>query len=294
MKSDGMPTYNFANVIDDHLMEISHVLRGEDHITNTPKQMMVYNAFDWSIPTFGHMTLIVNQNNKKLSKRDESIIQFIEQYQELGYLPEALFNFISLLGWSPNTEDEILSREQFIEYFDETRLSKSPAKFDKEKLAYINNRYIKEQTLEETVELCMPFLIKEDIVQGQSEEWIENLVSIFKDRLSFGAEIVDLYDEFVDQEFVLDDEMKEFIEQEGVNETLITFRNLLNDLEEFKASNLFPVIKQTGKDSGAKGKMLYMPLRIATTASMHGPDLPKILDLLGKEKIISRLNQVIK
>ncbi|PAT02478.1 glutamate--tRNA ligase [Candidatus Izimaplasma bacterium ZiA1] len=294
VKNNGIPTYNFACAIDDHLMEISHVLRGEDHITNTPKQMMIYNALGWDIPTFAHMTLIVNQNNKKLSKRDESIIQFIEQYQELGYLPEALFNFISLLGWSPNTEDEILSKDQFIEYFDEKRLSKSPAKFDKEKLAYINNRYIKDLTVEETVELCMPFLIKENIIQGQSDEWVESLVSVFKDRLSFGAEIVDLYDEFVDQEFILDDEMTEFINQEGVNETLITFRDLLTDLDDFRASNLFPIIKQTGKDSGAKGKMLYMPLRIATTASMHGPDLPKILDLLGKEKIISRLNQVIK
>ncbi|MFK5883426.1 MAG: glutamate--tRNA ligase, partial [Candidatus Izemoplasma sp.] len=150
MKNNGIPTYNFACAIDDHLMEISHVLRGADHITNTPKQLMVYRAFKWEPPVFGHMTLIVNDDNKKLSKRDESIIQFIQQYQELGYLPEALFNFISLLGWSPKGEEEILSHDQLIEMFDESRLSKSPAKFDKEKLAYINNRYVKALTIEET------------------------------------------------------------------------------------------------------------------------------------------------
>ena len=127
VKKDGIPTYNFAVAIDDYLMEISHVLRGDDHISNTPKQLMIYEAFGWEPPIFGHMTLIVNENRKKLSKRDETIIQFIEQYEELGYLPEALFNFITLLGWSPGGEEEIFSKEEFIEIFDPNRLSKSPA-----------------------------------------------------------------------------------------------------------------------------------------------------------------------
>ncbi len=294
VRENGIPTYNFACVIDDYLMKISHVLRGEDHITNTPKQIMVYKALGWDAPIFGHMTLIVNENMKKLSKRDFSIIQYIEQYQELGYLPDALFNFISLLGWSPKGEEEILSREQLIEMFDSTRLSKSPAKFDKEKLAYINNRYIKELSVEDTVELCMPHLVEEGIVQGKDDEWIYSLVSVFKGRMSFGAEIIDLYDEFFEQEFVLDQEMIDFLNQEGVNETLIAFRDLLQELESFNAVDIKPFIKQAGKIAGSKGKMLFMPLRIATTASMHGPDLPQVLALLGKETVIERLNINIK
>ena len=294
MKNNGIPTYNFACAVDDHLMEITHVLRGEDHITNTPKQMMIYKAFKWTPPIFGHMTLIVNENNKKLSKRDHSIIQYIEQYQSLGYLPDALFNFISLLGWSPKGEEEILSHEDFIELFDETRLSKSPARFDKEKLAYINNRYIKGLTIEETIELCMPHLVNEGITEDKTEEWIYSLVSVFKDRISFGAEIIDLYDEFFEQEFVIDEEGKEFLDQEGVNNTLIAFRDLLVLLEDFSAGNIKPLIKEAGKISEAKGKMLFMPLRIATTASMHGPDLPQVLAILGKEIVIERLNSLIK
>lgn len=294
MKNNGIPTYNFACVVDDHLMEISHVLRGEDHISNTPKQLMVYNAFEWETPVFAHMTLIVNENNKKLSKRDFSIIQYIEQYQELGYLPDALFNFIGLLGWSPKGEEEIITHDQFIEQFDETRLSKSPSKFDKEKLSYINNRYVKELSLDDTVELCMPHLVKSGIYEGQSDEWISTLVSIFKDRLSYGAQISDLYEEFFNQEFLLDEELAAFISQEGVNETLIVFRKLLSDLEDFTAENIQPLIKETGKISGVKGKMLYMPLRIATTASMHGPDLQKVLGLLGKEIVLDRLDSIIK
>ncbi len=294
VRENGIPTYNFACVIDDYLMKISHVLRGEDHITNTPKQIMIYRALGWETPIFGHMTLIVNENMKKLSKRDFSIIQYIEQYQELGYLPDALFNFISLLGWSPKGEEEILNREQLIEMFDSTRLSKSPAKFDKEKLAYINNRYIKELSVEDTVELCMPHLVEEGIVQGKDDEWIYSLVSIFKGRMSYGAEIIDLYDEFFEQEFVLNQEMIDFISQEGVNETLIAFRDLLQELVTFNAVDIKPLIKQAGKIAGSKGKMLFMPLRIATTASMHGPDLPQVLSLLGKETVIERINANIK
>ena len=139
-KRDGFPTYNFAVAVDDHMMAITHVLRGDDHIANTPKQMMIYEAFDWKIPTFGHMTLIINsETGKKLSKRDETILQFIEQYKDLGYLPEAMFNFITLLGWSPVGEDEIFSKEDLIKMFDPERLSKSPAAFDQKKLEWINN-----------------------------------------------------------------------------------------------------------------------------------------------------------
>ncbi|MCK5761875.1 MAG: glutamate--tRNA ligase [Candidatus Izimaplasma sp.] len=294
MKNNGIPTYNFACAVDDHLMEITHVLRGEDHITNTPKQMMIYKALGWIPPIFGHMTLIVNENMKKLSKRDHSIVQYIEQYQSLGYLPDALFNFISLLGWSPKGEEEILTHDNLIEMFDESRLSKSPAKFDKEKLAYINNRYIKALSVEETIELCMPHIIDEGIAEGKSEEWIYSLVAVFKDRLSYGAEIIDLYDEFFEQEFILDEEGIEFLNQEGVNETLKTFRDLLIGLVNFDAAYIKAIIKETGKMSGAKGKMLYMPLRISTTASMHGPDLPQVLSILGKEIVIERLNSLIK
>ena len=134
VKANGIPTYNYAVVLDDHFMEISHVFRGEEHLSNTPKQLMVFDAFGWEYPKYGHMTLIINENRKKLSKRDESIIQFVTQYKDLGYLPEAMFNFFALLGWSPEGEDEIFTKEEFIKIFDVSRLSKSPSMFDKQKL----------------------------------------------------------------------------------------------------------------------------------------------------------------
>lgn len=293
MKSNGIPTYNFACAIDDYLMKITHVFRGEEHITNTPKQMMVYRAFGWEVPTFAHMTLIVNETGKKLSKRDQDTIQFIGQYATMGYLPEALFNFIALLGWSPGIEEEILSHDQLVDLFDVNRLSKSPSTFDKNKLAYINQRYIKELTTEEVLELCMPHLVEAGILEGRSHDWGVELISLFHDRLTYGAEIVDLYEEFFSEEFSIDEEAAAFIAQEGVKQTLEAFKEELASLEVFTAEGIQASIKVAGKATKAKGKMLFMPCRIATTGQMHGPDLPKALALLGQETVIARIKKVI-
>jgi nondiscriminating glutamyl-tRNA synthetase len=293
IKQNGIPTYNFACAIDDYLMEISHVLRGEDHITNTPKQMMIYNAFNWTPPTFGHMTLIVNEQGKKLSKRDESIIQFIEQYRALGYLPDAMFNFISLLGFSPKN-DEILDKDAIITEFDETRLSTSPATFDKDKLAYINNRYIKALDLEDTIALCKPFLQDAGIGDNQNQDWFESLIEVFKDRLSYGKQIVELYHDFFEQQFILDDEQRTFMNQEGVKALIETFKHNIDQEDTPDATTYKALIKGTGKETGMKGKMLFMPIRIAVSASMHGPDLPKMMHLMGKKRVIERLEKTLK
>ena len=153
-KRDGYPTYNFAVVVDDHDMQISHVIRGDDHIANTPKQLVVYDALGWEAPQFGHMTLIINsETGKKLSKRDTNTLQFIEDYRKKGYMSDAIFNFIALLGWNPGGEKEIFSREELIELFDENRLSKSPAAFDQKKLDWLDNEYIKNADFAKVFEL---------------------------------------------------------------------------------------------------------------------------------------------
>jgi nondiscriminating glutamyl-tRNA synthetase len=293
VKKNGIPTYNFAVVVDDHLMDITHVLRGEEHITNTPKQMGIYEAFGWEIPTFAHMTLIVKEDGKKLSKRDPNYIAFIEQYEKMGYLPEALFNFISLLGWSPEGEEEILSREDIIQRFDEKRLSKSPATFDKNKLTYINNRYIKALSTEQMVELCKPHLAKKGLLDTKEELWIQQIVALFHDRMSYAEEIIDLYEEFFEKTFSVTGEELEFIKQDGVYETLMQFKDNLLQLNDFTADYIQTVMKETGKQTKAKGKMLFMPCRIATTGQMHGPELPRMLELLGKDEVIERLNQTL-
>lgn len=292
VKKDGIPTYNFAVAIDDHLMKISHVLRGDDHISNTPKQLMIYEAFNWEPPTFGHMTLIVNESRKKLSKRDESIIQFIEQYAELGYLPEALFNFITLLGWSPQGEEEIFSKEEFIKIFDANRLSKSPALFDKQKLAWMNNQYMKKLDLDQVVALSLPHLIKAGIVSAEmngEEEWVRQLIALYHEQMSFGAEIVELSSMFFKDEIEYDEEAKSILSEEQVPEVLTAFYEEIDVLEPFEAAGIKKAIKAVQKSTGQKGKKLFMPIRVAVTGQMHGPELPNAIELLGKDKIKKRL-----
>ncbi|MCM3666890.1 glutamate--tRNA ligase [Mesobacillus subterraneus] len=297
VKKDGTPTYNYAVVLDDHLMKISHVLRGDDHISNTPKQLVIYEAFGWEPPVFGHMTLIVNESRKKLSKRDESIIQFIEQYEELGYLPEALFNFITLLGWSPSGEEEIFSKDEFIDIFDPARLSKSPALFDQQKLAWMNNQYMKKADLDRVVELALPHLLKAGKVsEGRTDEedaWVRSLISLYHDKMSFGAEIVEMSDLFFRDEVNYDEEAKEVLAGEQVPEVLRAFLAEIDQLEEFKADSIKAAVKAVQKATGQKGQKLFMPVRAAATGQTHGPDLMLAMELIGKEKVRERVQKLL-
>ncbi|WP_017754886.1 glutamate--tRNA ligase [Calidifontibacillus oryziterrae] len=297
VKKDGIPTYNYAVAIDDHLMEISHVLRGDDHISNTPKQLMIYEAFGWEPPVFGHMTLICNENRKKLSKRDETIIQFIEQYEQLGYLPEALFNFIALLGWSPGGEQEIFEKEDFIKLFDPSRLSKAPAVFDQNKLAWMNNQYMKAIDLDRLVNISLPHLIKAgrlpSDLTGEEREWAKQLIALHQEKMSYGAEIVELTEMFFKESIEFDEEAKEVLRGEQVSEVLKSFKEELEQLQTFSAEEIKAAMKSVQKNTGQKGKNLFMPIRVATTGQVHGPDLPQAISLLGKDRILSRLDSLL-
>ncbi|MEK4967708.1 glutamate--tRNA ligase [Cytobacillus sp. FSL R7-0696] len=297
VKKDGTPTYNFAVAIDDYLMKISHVLRGDDHISNTPKQMMIYEALGFQVPVFGHMTLIVNESRKKLSKRDESIIQFIEQYEELGYLPEALFNFIALLGWSPSGEEELFSKEELIEIFDESRLSKSPALFDMQKLAHINAQYMKKLDGDQLLALTLPHFKKAGKVGDNPSEdelqWLKKLVVLLQEKMSYGAQVIELSELFFVQDIEVEPEASEVLAEEQVPEVLTAFLHEVEALEVFEADQIKAAMKSVQKATGHKGKKLFMPIRSATTGQTHGPDLPKAMELLGRETVKIRLQRIL-
>lgn len=296
VKANGIPTYNFAVVLDDHFMDITHVFRGEEHLSNTPKQMMIFDAFGWEYPKYGHMTLIVNEDHKKLSKRDESIIQFVSQYKDLGYLPEAMFNFFALLGWSPEGEEEIFSKEQLIEIFDEKRLSKSPSMFDKNKLTWMNNQYIKKLPLEKVVDLALPHLQKAGLLpeelNEEQKDWATKLIALYHNQMSYGAEIVELSSQFFKDEVEYDEEAKAVLAGEQVPAIVESFKNQLGSLETFDAPSIKAAIKNVQKVTGAKGKNLFMPIRVMTTGQTHGPELPNAIELIGKEKILARLEKL--
>ncbi|MDU0329310.1 glutamate--tRNA ligase [Paenibacillus sp. 3LSP] len=293
VKKDGIPTYNFAVVLDDHLMNITHVLRGEDHVSNTPRQLMIYDAFGWEPPVFGHMTLIVGENHKKLSKRDESVIQFIEQYDQLGYLPEAMFNFIALLGWSPEGEEEIFSKDELISIFDANRLSRSPAVFDTNKLAHLNNHYIKNADPKRIASLAIPHLQQAGRLPAElspeQQAWAEALVALYQEQMTAASDIVELSELFFRSELSVDEEAAAVLAEPQVPNVLSTFLAKVEGLADFSEENIGAAIKEVQKETGSKGKGLFMPIRVALTGQMHGRDLNQTIFLLGRDKVIERL-----
>ncbi|GFO99966.1 glutamate--tRNA ligase [Lactobacillus helveticus] len=298
-KRDGMPTYNFAVVIDDHLMKITHVLRGDDHVSNTPKQLVVYEALGWEPPKFGHMTLIINsKTGKKLSKRDESVLQFIEQYRDLGYLPEAMFNFITLLGWSPKGENEIFNKREFIKQFDPARLSKSPAAFDQKKLEWINNQYIKKADRDTLLDLALNNLQEAGLVDEhptpEKMEWIRQLVNIYSVQMSYTKQIVDMAKIFFEEAKDLSDEEIEEIKNDDGRGVIEEFKKQLDLIPRFTSVQIMNAIQATRKVTGVKGRKLFMPIRIATTRSMVGPGIGEAMELLGKKRVVEHIDLTLK
>ncbi|MDR2977059.1 MAG: glutamate--tRNA ligase [Streptococcaceae bacterium] len=292
-KADGYPTYNFAVVIDDHLMEISHVLRGDDHIANTPKQLMIYEALGWEPPIFGHMTLIINtETGKKLSKRDTNTLQFIEDYRAKGYMPEAIFNFIAFLGWNPGGEEEIYGRDELIKLFTPERLSKAPASFDQKKLDWMDGEYIKHADLSTVMALTKPFLE----ACGRYDAHAEELVKLYQPQLKYGEEIVELTNFFYEPYPELGEAEQAVMSEETALTAVKSFYQHISALSEadFKADAILPLFKEVQKETGVKGKSLWMPIRVATTGFTHGPQLHEALEILGRAETLERLEKAIK
>ncbi|WP_373436927.1 glutamate--tRNA ligase [Metamycoplasma equirhinis] len=276
LKSDGYPTYNFAVVVDDHQMEISHVLRGEEHITNTPKQLAIYDAFGWETPRFGHLTIITNMEGKKLSKRDKSLKQFIEDYKNEGYHPDAIFNFLVLLGWTSADKSEVMSHQEIIEKFDPSRLSKSPSKFDIVKMEWFSKQYMKAMSNQELIGL---------IGSPKDKIWNELFVDTYKQSCTTISELKD------NLNFYLNPKQKLNILYES-NEILKTFYSLLLETS-FTVENIQQTINRTKEICNVKGKDLFMPIRIATTFEEHGPELAKAIFLFGEEIVLKRIKSCL-
>ena len=269
-KQDGYPTYNFAVVVDDHDMAISHVLRGEEHITNTPKQLAIYDLLDWEGPLFGHFTIITNMEGKKLSKRDHSLKQFIEDYKNDTYHPQAIFNFLSLLGWTHKDAKEILSKDELIKDFEPERLSKSPSKFDIKKMEWFSKEYIKNSSNQEILNY---FTIK-----NRDEKWINMFLDTYKQNAITFKQIeksLKIYE---------DDSIENIIK----NEVVQTFASKLNKVP-FTPEGIQEAINFTKNNTGLKGKELFMPIRMAATYQEHGPELAKAIYLFGEKTIKERL-----
>ena len=271
-KSDGYPTYNFAVVIDDYDMEITHIFRGEEHITNTPKQLSVYEALGWTPPFFGHLTIITNMDGKKLSKRDLTLHQFIEDYKNEGYCPDAVFNFLALLGWTSEDAKEIMSKEELITKFDYKRLSKSPSKFDIQKMDWFSKIYMKNKDDNIVLE-------KLKFSNNQNQDWKLLFLNIYKENAKNIQELqknIEIYEV---------PKIKGDYEETEV--TKIFTQEILS--RDFNVDNIQKAINNTKNITKENGKNLFMPIRKIATGVEHGPELAKAIFLFGETKIKARL-----
>ncbi|UZK64178.1 glutamate--tRNA ligase [Mycoplasma mycoides subsp. capri] len=293
LKSNGVATYNFAVVIDDYDMQITHVLRGEEHISNTPRQMMIYDAFNWNYPKFGHLTLIVDNTGKKLSKRSGNALFFIEQYKKQGYLSQAIFNYIALLGWSPAGEQEILSQNELIKIFDEKRFSKSPSTFDMVKMKWINSVYMKKLDDDKYLEFVKSFINTNKFdITSKSETWLNHLLLLYKKELEYAEQINDHLDLFFNKTTLDNNTIDVLNNLTSYKNVVEIFKNQINDLKDWTIENIKQIIKDTSTLANVKGKDLFMPIRIFATKSEHGPSLADVIYLLGKTTVLNNINSL--
>jgi glutamyl-tRNA synthetase len=291
IKSDGMPTYNFANIIDDHEMGITHVIRGNEYVSSTPKYVLMYQALDFPIPEFIHLPVIKKNkdSDKKLSKRDGDAT--VDALKAKGYINEAIINMLALTGWSYGKEQEIFSLEELVKVFSVDGIGKGNAIFDVEKLNWLNSHYIKQLSTENLYNFLYPFIANIYDLSGKSIKWINELFALFQNQLSYGQEIVALASLFFEESFEVDDEAAEFMRESGIDNTIDIFKNEISNINEWTIPNIMETINTTKEKANVKGKMLYMPIRIKVTGKMHGPELPEILYLLGQDKVLNRLSK---
>ncbi|WP_099321555.1 glutamate--tRNA ligase [Anaerococcus sp. Marseille-P3625] len=298
IKRDGFPTYHFAVVVDDHLMKITHVVRGDEWISSTPKHVYLYEAFGWDAPEYIHLPTVLNENHKKYSKRNGD--GMVEDFIEEGYLPEGLINFLALLGWSPDSEEEIFSIEELAKQFDFDRVNKTGAVFDKRKLDWVNGHYVREMSVEDLAKAIKPFMEKSGLVdenysdENYSDENYKLLAETWQSAIDKFSDAPKLSKNYYleDSEVCYDDEAKEILKEEDSKKLIDAYLAKLDEVSEIDADFAKTIMKKIQKETGIKGKNLWFPIRAAITGSVHGPDLSNVMLLMGKDKINNRLKFV--
>ena len=295
IKSDGSPTYNFSCVIDDALMGITHVVRGDDHISNTPKQILMYQALDFSVPEFAHVPLILSTSGGRMSKRFGATS--IREYKEQGYFPEAVVNYLLLLGWSPKENQEIISLGEAKNKFDLGDINQTAASFAIEKFNWINAEYlkkkIKDNAGEELYQATAMIIKNAGIdVDGFKKEYVLEVLNLFKDRLSFLSEILQRGRFCFTDDFIYEEETETILRNKLPAE-LKKLKEALRVVENFDKDSIERVFRKVCEELGVKTKVLVHPTRIALTGSKIGPGLFETIEVLGKRRVEQRLERLI-
>ena len=293
IRSDGMAAYNFACVIDDHLMHVTHVIRGEDHLSNTPRQILIYQALGWQTPVFAHHPLILGGDRSPLSKRHGATA--VSQYREEGFLPEALLNYLVLLGWSSPSGEEVLTLDRMVDEFSLHAISKSAPIFNRKKLEWLNSLYIRKIEEDHLSELLLSYLQKAGLqVNSFGQEYFTQLSGILKENLVILSQIEEYLGIFFDEKFSFEDGAKTILLNSENRETLRMTIKMLETMPEMTGDAWSSMLSQLEEKTGLRGKGLYTPLRAGITGKTKGPELAKILPFLGRERIIRRLKMALE
>jgi len=291
LRSDGTAAYNFAAVIDDHLMEVSHVIRGEDHLTNTPRQILVYQALGFPPPRFAHLSMILGPDRAPLSKRHGATA--VSHFREVGYLPEALANYLALLGWSPEDGHELLALPDLVRKFSLKRVSRSAAVFDFEKLNWVNREHLKDFHGEKALEACRPFLERAGLpLHENSPQWWQEAIAAVWGEVDFLSQLSERLQIFFDTGFRLSPEAESLLAKEESRRAVAALAEEIEKVPEITRENYREITSAVGSKLHLSGKALFMPLRAALTGKMRGPELVKVFVLLGKEKASRRLRAI--
>ena len=293
MRSTGIPTYNFSNVIDDHLHEINHVLRAEEHLNNTVRQLMIYEAFNWETPKFSHLSIMIGSDRQKLSKRHGATS--VKLYKDMGYLPEALNNYLCLLGWSHPEEKSIFTKEDLYKLFDDTRFNKSPAMYDMEKLKWTNSQHLRE--LHEDVLLlhAKEHLPKDGIFNSQDESWQKSCLALLLDKIQVITEVEDLLNHYFNNTEIQDDDAsKEIMSWETTPQIANYLKEQISSVasDNVTSEQFEEWMSYCKKELKIKGKPLFMGFRFCLTGQNHGPDLKQLIPLLPKKSLLDRVSKV--
>lgn len=292
MRANGIPVYNYAVVVDDITMKITHILRGDEHLSNTVRQLMIYKALNYEPPQFGHMALVLGEDRKKLSKRHGATS--IEEFRNLGYLPESLCNALALLGWSSPTGEEIMSIEQIIELFDVSRISPSPSVFDFKRLDWISKQNILSADLERIVDLSLPYLQKR-FNNLYDRSYIKSVINIVRGSCTHLSQIPDFTDYFFSDDYFIEDDAQNILSSIEAQIVLKSFKELLEvesrNIDQHVYSELINHVKAI---TNVNGKKLFLPIRAALTGKIHGPEIFLIIPILGKKETLIRLTKYIK
>jgi len=296
LKSDETPTYNFANVIDDTLMKITHVIRGDDHLSNTPRQILIYQALNFQTPQFAHLSMILGKDGTKLSKRHGATS--ISYYRKKGYLPWAVVNYLALLGWSTSDSQQLFSKEELIKKFNLERVGKNPAVFDIKKLEWMNGEYIRRMKPEEVASLLIPYLKEKGLVKERIEpkekEMIRKIAQMEQNRLKVLSEITDLADFFFKKDFIYEPKaVEKRLNKEYVPFLLKETKKEINELASFTEEELEDLLRNLTKKFSFSTGEVFHPLRVALTGRTRGPGLFELAVVLGKKEVLRRIDKTL-